>query len=581
MDENKKKRNFGEPLQQLAVKMMITNILRILTLLIIFNIGLVTAKVTQSIDRQQISAGETFVLDIQVDDNSDSSPDLSMIPQDFTIVSNSQYQHTQIINGKRSSIKGWKLKLKTLKSGKITIPAIPVGNQATRPIQLNIKDSSFQVELNGQNKAIFLTAEVDEAAPYVQQQVILTVSLYRSVATHYENLSAPVVENSVVEKLGDDVVFDKTVDNKNYSVYQRKYVIFPQQSGEIEIGAVNFTADVNDTKRNRGGFFLNSTRPISISTKPVKLNVKAKPSIAGNPWLPAESLILADRWSNNSEQLTVGEPITWTLLLTVQGLSESQIPELQLPTIEGLQVYPDTPQKERQVNAKGLLGQRIEKFAVIPSKEGQITIPEFKLNWWNTKTNTKETATLPAKTFMVKAAANTPAPQKELPTVNQSDINSSDKNQSVFHWQIISAAIFLLWLITLFAYFKKTVKISANPSNLKTDDNTHMPISQKTALKEAQSSLKSNSSQKIESAILQLVNTLTSNKYYSIGSLIQSITDETLKIKLEQLSEHRYSAAQQSSPVEINNHDLEKIVKFISQPRKHAGSSQIPPLYPR
>jgi len=33
-----------------------------------------------------------------------------------------------------------------------------------------------------------------------------------------------------------------------------------------------------------------------------------------------------------------------------------------------LQFYPDTPQRERQINERGILGQRIEKLAVIPSK---------------------------------------------------------------------------------------------------------------------------------------------------------------------------------------------------------------------
>jgi len=329
--------------------------LKLASIVFALNISTADAKLTQAIDRTDISAGETFVLDIQTDSATDEAPDISMIPADITIVSNSQYQNVQIINGRRSGIKGWKLKLKTLKPGVLIIPAIEVGNESTRPITLKIKESSFRVDVNGQKNAIFLKSAVDQESPYVQQQLIYTVSLYRSISTHYENLSTPIVENSIIEKLGDDVVYEKMIDNKRYTVYQRKYIIFPQQSGEVTIGAVNFTADVNDSNRKGRNLFLNSTRPISVSTQPIKLNVKAKPAQATTPWLPAESVSLVDQWTSDKAnassplQLKVGEPATWTVFLSVQGQSESQLPEISLPKVNGLQIYPDTPQKDRTV----------------------------------------------------------------------------------------------------------------------------------------------------------------------------------------------------------------------------------------
>ena len=145
-----------------------------------------------------------------------------------------------------------------MKTGKILIPAITVGNEATRPITLNIRDASDQLNLNGQNKAIYLEAKVDTTSAYVQQQVIYTISLYRAVQTHYASLTEPVAENSIIEKLGDDVQFEKNIGNKRYIVTQRKYAIFPQQSGPLKISPVTFTADVNDSNRRRS-LFLNST----------------------------------------------------------------------------------------------------------------------------------------------------------------------------------------------------------------------------------------------------------------------------------------------------------------------------------
>jgi hypothetical protein len=560
-------------------------ILKLASILLAVGISTANAKITQSIDRTEISAGETFILDIQTDAATDESPDLSMIPADITIVSNSQYQNIQIINGRRSGIKGWKLKLKTLKAGQLTIPAITVGNESTRPITLNIEESSFRVDVNGQKDAIFLKAEVNQDSPYVQQQIIYTVSLYRSISTHYENLSAPLVENSIIEKLGDDVVFEKMLNNKRYTVYQRKYIIFPQQSGEVVIGSVNFTADVNDSQRKNRSLFLNSTRPISVSTQPLTLKVKAKPTHSNNPWLPAENVTLVDQWSSETAkanaplQLKVGEPATWTVSLSVQGQSESQLPDISLPTVSGLQIYPDAPQKSRTVNEKGILGKRVEKFAIIPSKEGQLTIPAVELKWWDTKNNIEQTANIPARTFNVIAGeVNTQIPVN-LPTIPIPDTQAiTIDSKAVQLWQMISAVLFVLWLITLIVFinkksFKANKKVTAKQIR---PAEAHLQ-----ALKTAKNAIKKGSADDIAKSIIVMVNTLEQAEFHSLGAISHTVTDSRLFEKLIALDKQRYSASQQSEAIELTNDDLLKIIEAISSKRKNAGSSTIPPLYAR
>lgn len=541
-----------------------------------------TAKVTQSIDRTDISAGETFVLDIQIDEDASIQPDLSLIPADFTIVSSSQYQHTQIVNGRRSSIKGWKIKLKTLKTGPITIPAITVGNEKTKPIKLNIKDSSNELDLNGEDKAIYLEASVDLEEAFVQQQIIYTISLYRSVNTHYASLTEPSADNSIIEKLGDDVQFEKVISGRRYIVTQRKYAIFPQQSGELEIGPVNFTADVNDNSRRQRSLFLNSTRPVSISTKTQKIKINPKPANAPNPWLPATNVILADKWTPNSQELTVGEPITWTLLLSVQGLSESQLPEIQLPNIEGLQLYPDTPQKERQLDKNGVMGQRVEKYAVIPSKAGTITIPEITLDWWDTKTNQKQTATLPSKTFKVVAGAQVEQPVNPIPQIEQPIQTTTIVDETaVKQWQMIAGGLAVLWILTLIAYFTKP-KIKIQQSTRDPENNSSQSnMTQQTAKSQVLKALKSGSNLEIEQSLIKLAQANNRYDIHSVGAIINLIEDDELKEKLNSIEASRYSATQQSLNAALSKQDIEQIINQLISQRNNTPSSGIPPLYAR
>ncbi|MGX5174243.1 BatD family protein [Aliikangiella sp. IMCC44653] len=544
------------------------------------------AEVTATVDRIDISAGETFQLEIISENATDEQPDLSLIPKDFTIVSNSQYSHTQIINGKRSFLKGWKIKLKTLKTGKVTIPPISVGSEFTNPIELEIKDASDQLELNGQKKTIFLEANVDQESPYVQQQVVLTITLYRAVNTHYARLSEPHAANSIVEKLGDDIQFEKSINNRRYVVTQRKYAIFPQQSGELTIGAINFTADVNDSNQRGYGNFLSSTRPVSITTKPIDLNVRPQPQNASSPWLPAHKVALTQHWTPDTSELKVGEPITWTISLAVDGLSESQLPEIKVPNIEGLQWYYDTPQKERKVTPSGIKGQRIEKIAVIPSKQGKVTIPDITLEWWDINSNSKKQAKLAGRTINVVAGAANNAlitSPPLLPQVTQPQeqpiINPAD-SENLRVWQLLTGVATLLWLITLtLLVLKKSPKqVSKNTA---VEVNQQITAQAKTHKKACITAINNKDYPAIEKHLLNWLALLGHVQINSIGKLISKLQDSPLKDSLIELQSVRYSAQQQDKDIQLKNLDLDELNKQLNLQPRQAACSVIPPLYPR
>jgi len=539
----------------------------------------VYAKLTQSIDRTEIHAGESFLLTLQVDEDTGEQPDLSLIPKEFTIISNSQYSQMSYVNGRSSVIKGWKIKMSTLKTGRITIPPITVGNEQTTAIELIIKDTGDRVDLNGQKKAIFLESSVDQQKVYVQQQVLFTVKLFRAVNTHYARLTEPTAGDSIIEKLGDDIQYDKMIDNTRYVVTERRYAIFPQQSGQLKIDAINFTADVNDPSQSNRNRFLNTTRPISVNSKILELEIKPQPSAASSPWLPASEVVLADKWTPLSKDLTVGEPVTWTLLLYAQGLSESQLPEITLPKVDGLQWYPDTPQKERQVNDKGILGQRVEKLAVIPSKEGKITIPEIQMKWWDTENNIEKTATIKARTFNILpaqvTAKNAQPPQKIGPVVETKTI--VDDSQTMF-WKYSTAGILVLWLLTLLAYFNKQAKPS--PRRKKS---TTQPIeksqTQSSMLKNLTQAIKLCQVEKIEAGLIEWCSTLTTKPVHSLGHLINHLKNQALIDKLNRLESQRYAANKTDYQCDISKSDLEAISEELTIKSVGGDENEIPSLY--
>ncbi|MBV1908499.1 MAG: BatD family protein [Kangiellaceae bacterium] len=541
------------------------------------------AELTQSIDRTDIHAGESFLLTIQIDQDTGAEPDLSVIPKDFTIISNSQYQQMSYVNGRSNTIKGWKLKLSTLKTGNIQIPSIPVGSAATKPITLFIKDTSNRVDLGEQKKAIFLEATSDRDNSYVQQQIIFTVKLYRAVNTHYARLSEPTAGDSIIEKLGDDVQYDKRIDGTRYVVTERRYALFPQQSGELTIDPINFTADVNDPNSRGSNRFLNTTRPVSVNSKPIKVAVQPQPTKATNPWMPASEVVLADKWSNPDLTLTVGEPVTWTILLYAQGLSESQLPEIKLPKIDGLQFYPDTPQKERQVNEKGILGQRIEKLAVIPSKVGTLTLPAIEMKWWDVASNSEKTAILASKTLQVlpgAASSDVSKPAEKIAPVTEPAIKIDSGNSLV--WKALTALLSVLWLITLFAYFKRptTIKTTRHKKNNKRIRAADLvaPMTKSEVYRQLQKAIKTQQFEQIEQYLIQWTSHLAQQPIHSLGVLRGLLNNSSIKDKLTNLESHRYSNNQPDFQCDLSKSDLDEIGEALII-RSSANGDSIPPLY--
>ncbi|MDE5041616.1 BatD family protein, partial [Francisella tularensis subsp. holarctica] len=66
--------------------------------------------------------------------NFDIQPDLDVLDKDFTVYNTSTSSITTIVNGQQSSQFEMIVSLMPNKTGKLTIPAIKIGNQTTKPI---------------------------------------------------------------------------------------------------------------------------------------------------------------------------------------------------------------------------------------------------------------------------------------------------------------------------------------------------------------------------------------------------------------------------------------------------------------
>jgi hypothetical protein len=551
----------------------------------------INAAVDARIDRNPIRESETITLIISVEDN-DAQPDLAPLNSDFEVLGTSQSRSMSIINGAASSKVEWHITLSPKQSGRLIIPAIAVGQEATQAITLAVlanKDPSG-TQPSGD---IFIEYTADTDKAYVQQQLLVSVKLFFRVNLNGQ-LSEPTADKTLIQKLGEDQQYETTLQGERYNVVERKYAVFPQASGKLTLPEVVFTGVMEDMN----SFFGNGKR-IRIKGQALSFNVLQPPStFAGAWWLPAQSVRISETWSPDPPTFRVGEPITRTITLSAEGLTAAQLPELPQPILTRAKLYPDQPQTSNTPSAQGIRGEKTEKLAIVPTQPGDMTLPELTIHWWNTQTNHMETATLPARTVHVEPSANNtsaapaptthaapqPSPSTPPNTPSPQSLATPVKEKIIMDagiWPWLSAALAGLWVITLLLwlieYRRRAHRNAPTASPSKPDTSTTLRHTQQ-QLREA---LRSHQVAPIRTALLAWGQSMWPEQPpNTLEELSQRAASPSLHRAINVLNQAAYSAQPAPWQSDELNVALGPWLKNASSGRATPIRDTLPPLFP-
>ncbi len=439
------------------------------------------AAVTASTSRSVISIDETIELVIKSDKSSDD-PNLSILENNFQIMGRSQSQNYSLINGNASSTHTWKVTLLPKKTGEITIPAIKVGNEATNPVHLVIKKQSKNPGIDGKDVYLKIAlsgnsnmSPAKQESYYVQQQIIVTVQLFHRIRFSNATLSDLKIENTVVEKLANDANYSKDIAGNRYNIIERRYAIYPQQSGQLTIPSLTFSGNAEISQSF--SLFSRPGRQIISRTKPLTVNILAIPgNYTGKNWLPAESLEIKSEILEDISTIIAGEAITRHIIVRAKGLLGSQLPVSSVSSSKTIKAYPDKEELKNQLVSGEIFGVRRDTVAIIPLKPGSFTLPEITINWWNTKTNQQESSHLPARSLFAQPnseqaeqiQSNQQSSQSQVQTQLKKSTDTAEKQtektietiiqkELVYKqapltknlWFWVSIALLIIWLTTL------------------------------------------------------------------------------------------------------------------------------------
>jgi len=447
------------------------------------------------VDRTQVGEGETVQLTLEVQGQVNERPDTTPLEQDFEILGQSTGSRVNIINGYTDARTSWTLTLSPRHEGRLVIPALQAGKYRSEPLSLEVSQAPAPAPASGSDADILIESKIEPRNPYVQGQVLYTLRLLYAVQVSGGQLSDPGAEHALVQRLGEDREYTTMRNGRRYQVVERRFALFPQTSGSLELPAPVFDGEIPDTSRRRASplqrFFGNDpffdhdpfedlmtpTRRVRVRGEPARLEVRPRPGAAqGAHWLPAEHVELKGTWQPESAGVQVGEPVTLVLDLEAEGLTAGQLPTPAPETVAGFRVYPDQAQRQTATADTGVTGHLQQKIAFIPERAGDLALPAVELHWWDTQADRERTASLPGRVIKVMPVAgqspqdtvkSAPAMappetkvQSTAPDVaapeSQAGKSPRPDTASSSLWPVLSVLLAIGWLVTLAIWWWRT-----------------------------------------------------------------------------------------------------------------------------
>lgn len=348
--------------------------------------------------------------------------------------SRSQQSSIQIINGKRTSNSSTAFTYILLAGspGTYTIPAasVEVNGEKVFSNAISIKvlpqdQTSGNSGNNGGGSAsssrsqaagsrisandLFITATASKTTVHEQEAILLTYKVYTVVNLRQLYGKMPDLKGFHTQEV--ELPQQKTFTLEHYkgrnynTTVWSQYVLFPQQTGKLEIPSITFDGvvaqqtvsdDPFDAFFNGGGYVEVKKK---ITTPKVVINVQPLPAKpAGFSGAVGEFKLAS---SINATDVKTNDAVT--IKLTLSGTGNMKLigtPEVKFP--QDFEIYDPKVTDDYKLTNSGLTGTKTFEYLAIPRHAGNFTIPAVEFTYFDLKSNSYKT--LKTETYNLKVA---------------------------------------------------------------------------------------------------------------------------------------------------------------------------------
>jgi hypothetical protein len=382
-------------------------------LLALFVLGLVSLPLTAaaqsplsaSVDRTTLTTDDTVTLSIVVNSQSGATARPELPPLDgFAVVGTNMSTQVSMVNGAVSASVAYDYRLQPTRTGDLTIgeviATIDGVSYATNPITVQVTQgtgrptggaNAVQVLPPGQlgQSDYFVEATVDNANPYVGQQVLYTVRFYQaadsslmpSLFSSQPSYAAPNFTGfwSQSEE-GAQKNYRVSAGGRVYNVSELNTLLFPTAAGDVTIDPAQII--LPDSMFQRGGAL--QSEPVTVAVKPLPAGAPAGFNGAVGRYVMQAELDSAATDTDN--------PVTLNVTVTGQG-NVSTAGDPVLPELDGWRVFPGKAEVKTAVQDGLLYGQRTYAHVLAATTTGDVAIPALEYVYFDPADGAYHTAT--------------------------------------------------------------------------------------------------------------------------------------------------------------------------------------------
>ena len=468
---------------------------------------------------KSVVAGKRFELKYEANTKTDGQPTIAEV-DGLRVLSGphpSTFTSMQNINGRRTSkmsitytyivvadnegeitIPGASVMIdgKKMVSNPLTVKVLPSGQASSQQQQGGGSASSARQGGGAGNITadnLFITASVNKTKVFDQEALLLTYKVYTNV--NLVNLDNPQPDlkgfNIQEVELPQQRQFElEHYKGQNYNtLVWRQYVLFPQETGRLEIPSMEYEAVVAVQKRTsmdpfemmfNGGYSYVEVKK-NIRSNSIAIDVEKLP--AGKPsgfsgavgHFNINSTISTTTLKSNEE---------FTFKVIVKGDGNMKLmgdPVVDFPS--EFDVYDPIITNKYKLTSKGFAGEKIYEYVVTPRTAGTYTIPAARFVYFDTSTSNYRSVESKEHTIEVEKGAGQPAQQggvyviKEEGKLLANDIRYiklgardgavDGKFFGTTLYKVLYAVALLLFAVAVFVY-RKRIKENENSSLRKT-----------------------------------------------------------------------------------------------------------------
>jgi hypothetical protein len=201
----------------------------------------------------------------------------------------------------------------------------------------------------------------------------------------------------LVPPAGSPVIGTEEIDGTSYTVQRHELSIFSRRMGEQTIPPITVRFHFKRQPLDKEGI------ATTLQTPAIHLTTKTPPGAEKlGGIISARDLTIVETWEPDPGKAPkVGDAFTRLITFRAPDVPAMAFPPFPVPKIDGLGIYPKTPEVLDASDRGSLTGKRRDTIVYVCQRPGRFTIPEVKMTWFDLDAQKLRVVRFPARTIDV------------------------------------------------------------------------------------------------------------------------------------------------------------------------------------